>query len=45
MSNHVLTDAIDRLAAGEDLSADEAARVLREVMEAIRLACAQADWA
>jgi len=33
VSNHVLTDAIDRLAAGEDLSADEAARVLREVME------------
>jgi anthranilate phosphoribosyltransferase len=33
MSNPVLTDAIDRLAAGQDLSADEAARVLREVME------------
>ena len=31
--NPVLTDAIDRLAAGEDLSAEEAARVLREVME------------
>ncbi len=33
MSNPVLTDAIDRLAGGEDLAADEAARVLREVME------------
>jgi anthranilate phosphoribosyltransferase len=33
MSNPVLTQAIDRVAAGEDLSADEAARVLREVME------------
>jgi anthranilate phosphoribosyltransferase len=33
VSNPVLTDAIDRLAAGRDLSADEAARVLREVME------------
>jgi anthranilate phosphoribosyltransferase len=33
MSNPVLTSAIDRVAAGEDLSADEAARVLREVME------------
>jgi anthranilate phosphoribosyltransferase len=33
VSNHVLTEAIDRLAAGRDLSADEAARVLREVME------------
>ncbi len=33
MSNPVLTDAIDRLANGRDLSADEAARVLREVME------------
>jgi anthranilate phosphoribosyltransferase len=33
MSNPVLTRAIDRVAAGEDLSADEAARVLREVME------------
>jgi anthranilate phosphoribosyltransferase len=33
MSNPVLTSAIDRLAGGEDLSADEAARVLREVME------------
>lgn len=33
MSNPVLTDAIDRLAAGKDLSTDEAARVLREIME------------
>jgi anthranilate phosphoribosyltransferase len=33
MSNPILTSAIDRVAAGEDLSADEAARVLREVME------------
>jgi anthranilate phosphoribosyltransferase len=33
MSNPVLTAAIDRVAAGEDLSAGEAARVLREVME------------
>ena len=33
MSNPILTTAIDRVAAGEDLSADEAARVLREVME------------
>ena len=33
MSNPILTKAIDRVAAGEDLSADEAARVLREVME------------
>jgi anthranilate phosphoribosyltransferase len=33
MSNPVLTQAIDRLARGEDLAADEAARVLREVME------------
>jgi anthranilate phosphoribosyltransferase len=33
MSNPVLTSAIDRLAAGEDLGADEAALVLREVME------------
>jgi anthranilate phosphoribosyltransferase len=32
MPNAVLTDAIDRLAAGRDLSADEASRVLREVM-------------
>jgi anthranilate phosphoribosyltransferase len=33
VSNPVLTRAIDRVAAGEDLSADEAAHVLREVME------------
>jgi anthranilate phosphoribosyltransferase len=31
--NPVLTDAIDRLASREDLSADDAARVLVEVME------------
>ncbi|MEA2420673.1 MAG: anthranilate phosphoribosyltransferase [Thermoleophilaceae bacterium] len=33
MSNPVLTDAIDRVAGGQDLSAGDAARVLREVME------------
>jgi anthranilate phosphoribosyltransferase len=33
VSNPVLTQAIDRVAAGEDLSAAEAAEVLREVME------------
>ncbi len=33
MSNPVLTSAIDRVAAGQDLAADEAARVLREIME------------
>ena len=33
MSNPVLTRAIDGVASGEDLSADEAALVLREVME------------
>jgi anthranilate phosphoribosyltransferase len=33
MPNPVLTEAIDRVAAGRDLSAGEAARVLREVME------------
>jgi anthranilate phosphoribosyltransferase len=33
MSNPILTSAIDRVAAGEDLAADEAARVLREIME------------
>ena len=33
MSNPVLTDAIDRLAGGQDLAAADAARVLREVME------------
>ena len=32
-NNTVLTHAIDRLADGEDLAADEASRVLREVME------------
>jgi anthranilate phosphoribosyltransferase len=31
--NEILTEAIDRLSAGEDLSADEASRVLQEVME------------
>jgi anthranilate phosphoribosyltransferase len=33
VSNPVLTDAIDRVAGGHDLDAEEAARVLREVME------------
>jgi anthranilate phosphoribosyltransferase len=33
VSNPVLTDAIDRVAGGQDLAADEAALVLREVME------------
>jgi anthranilate phosphoribosyltransferase len=33
LPNPVLTDAIDRLASGADLSADDAARVLVEVME------------
>jgi anthranilate phosphoribosyltransferase len=33
LSNPVLTSAIDRVAAGEDLSAAEAALVLREIME------------
>jgi anthranilate phosphoribosyltransferase len=33
MPNAVLTEAIDRLADGENLSAADAARVLREVME------------
>jgi anthranilate phosphoribosyltransferase len=33
VSNPVLTSAIDRVARGEDLSAEEAALVLREVME------------
>ncbi|HEY0632697.1 MAG TPA: anthranilate phosphoribosyltransferase [Thermoleophilaceae bacterium] len=32
MPNEVLTEAIDRLASGSDLSSDEAAAVLREVM-------------
>jgi anthranilate phosphoribosyltransferase len=33
MPNDVLTDAIDRVASGEDLPADDAAAVLREIME------------
>jgi anthranilate phosphoribosyltransferase len=33
VSNPILTDAIDRVAGGHDLDADDAARVLREVME------------
>src|SRR3954462_2244113 len=33
MPNHVLTDAIDRVASGEDLPAEDAAAVLREIME------------
>jgi anthranilate phosphoribosyltransferase len=33
LPNEVVTSALDRVAAGEDLSADEAAAVLREVME------------
>jgi anthranilate phosphoribosyltransferase len=33
VSNPVLTDAIDRVAGGQDLDAEDAARVLREVME------------
>jgi anthranilate phosphoribosyltransferase len=33
VANPILTDAIDRVAGGEDLATDEAARVLREVME------------
>jgi anthranilate phosphoribosyltransferase len=33
MPNPVLTAAVDRLASGEDLSADDASAVLREVME------------
>jgi len=33
LNNPVLTEAIDRVAGGEDLSADEAAKVLREVMQ------------
>jgi anthranilate phosphoribosyltransferase len=33
VSNPILTDAIDRVAGGQDLDADDAARVLREVME------------
>jgi anthranilate phosphoribosyltransferase len=33
MPNEILTEAIERLASGHDLSADEASRVLLEVME------------
>src|SRR3954471_6523316 len=33
MPNAVLTDAIDRVASGEDLPAEDAAAVLREIME------------
>src|SRR3954469_25737739 len=33
MPNPVLTDAIDRVASGEDLSAEDAAAVLRQIME------------
>ena len=33
MPNAVLTDAIDRVASGEDLPADDAAAVLREIMD------------
>ena len=33
MANPILTEAIDRVADGEDLATDEASRVLREVME------------
>jgi anthranilate phosphoribosyltransferase len=33
LPNPVLTDAIDRVASGSDLSADDAAAVLREVMD------------
>src|SRR5215210_5687313 len=33
MTEGVLTQAIDKVADGQDLSADEAARVLREIME------------
>jgi anthranilate phosphoribosyltransferase len=33
VSNPILTDAIDRVAGGQDLDAEQAARVLREVME------------
>ena len=33
MPNPVLTEAIDRVAGGEDLAAEEAARVLAEIME------------
>ena len=33
MPNQILTEAIERLAVGDDLGADEASRVLHEVME------------
>ena len=33
MPNHILTEAIEQASAGSDLSAEEAARVLREIME------------
>src|SRR4051812_41243848 len=33
MPNSVVTTALDRVASGEDLNADEAASVLREIME------------
>jgi len=33
MSNPLLTEAIDKVASGEDLSADEASTVMRQVME------------
>jgi anthranilate phosphoribosyltransferase len=33
VANPILTEAIDRVAGGEDLAAEEASRVLREVME------------
>ena len=33
MPNDVVTPAIDRVASGQDLSADESAAVLREIME------------
>lgn len=33
MPNHTLTQAVDRLAAGGDLASEEAASVLREIME------------
>src|SRR5256714_15602775 len=33
MANDIVTQAIERVASGSDLSSEEAARVLREVME------------
>ena len=42
MPNPVLTEAIDRVAGREDLSADEAARVLAEVMDG---RCSEAETA